>query len=111
MRGLTLALALAFSMVPAAKVLAKVDLTGTWTLDVARSEFGKGIGITAPTARTDSIRHAGLRLRDVMVQTKSGATRTTAFDYVLDGVDRVMAVGGQEIHYTASWFGDTLGID
>jgi hypothetical protein len=105
--GLIVALSVGGAMVPPTRP----DFTGTWVLDVGRSNFGKLTGLAPPTARTDTIRHVEPNLRDAISQVKSGVRSSSRFDYVLDGRDRVMEVGGQNAHYTATWYGDTLGID
>jgi hypothetical protein len=91
--------------------LARPDFSGLWTLDVPNSRLGKMTGITPPSARTDSILHTGVRLRDVVTQTKSGTRSTSTYEYQLDGADRVMKVGGQDAHYRGTWRGDTLLLD
>lgn len=90
---------------------ARPDFSGVWKLDVPNSRPGKMTGITPPSARSDSILHTGVRLRDVVTQTKSGTTSTSTYEYQLDGADRVMKVGGQDAHYRGTWSGDTLHLD
>jgi hypothetical protein len=102
---------LASAWAAAAPAAGRIDFTGTWTLDVGHSDFGQVFGTTPPTARVDVVRHRGRQLRDAMTVTKPGDVKTTTFDYVLDGRDQVMRVGGQEIHYVGKWQGDTLEVD
>jgi hypothetical protein len=105
------ALAALFISLALAGPATAVDFSGSWRLDVARSDFGKMTGITPPSVRTDVIRHRGPLLNDSLTQTRSGSTTTSTFDYVLDGQERVMKVSGQDAHYTGKWMGDTLQLD
>lgn len=112
-RGAAFACALAIAaLAPDARaVAARPNFAGTWTLDVKRSAFGKIIGTTPPSARTDVIAHADPALRDSVILTRSGDTSRTTFDYVIDGQERTMKVGGQTAEYTGAWSGDTLRLD
>ena len=90
---------------------ARPDLSGTWELDVARSDFGQGTGTEPPKGRTDVIVHRDPELQVTMTVRKSKSEMTTPYTYVTDGASRVIRLSGQDIHYTAAWSGDTLRVD
>ena len=96
---------------PAAAAIAPaktVDLSGSWVLDVARSDFGPGAKST-PRWRRDVIRHRGavLHVRPQMVKV-DGDTTHMEYTYRTDGKDAVNQVMNQPVHTTGRWKGSVL---
>ncbi|MBI5710930.1 MAG: hypothetical protein HZC42_11610 [Candidatus Eisenbacteria bacterium] len=100
--------ALSAAVSPAA---ARPDFSGTWALDVARSDFGRVAGSTPPRARTDVVRQQGESLGVTTTIEKASGTMTLPVTYVIDGKQRTVRVGGQDVAATAAWAGDTLRLD
>ena len=87
------------------------DFSGTWALDVARSDFGRVAGSTPPRARTDVVRQQGESLSVTTTIEKASGTTIIPVTYVTDGRERTIRVGGQDVAATAAWAGDTLRLD
>lgn len=85
-----------------------VDLSGSWVLDIARSDFGPGAKST-PRWRRDVIRHRGavIRVRPQMVKV-DGDTTHMEYTYRTDGKDAVNQVMNQPVHTTGRWKGSVL---
>ncbi len=85
-----------------------VNLSGTWVLDLARSDFGPGAKST-PRWRRDVIRHRGavLQVRPQMVKI-DGDTTHMQYTYRTDGKDAVNQVMNQPVHTTGRWKGSVL---
>lgn len=81
------------------------NLSGTWVLQVAQSDFGP---IPAPESRTDVINHAEPRLtitRTVMAQ---GTESRLELTYLVDGEPHKNSAGGAELTSRLRWEGATL---
>lgn len=98
---------LAVSAAPVAPAKA-VNLSGSWVLDIARSDFGPGAKST-PRWRRDVIRHRGalLHVRPQMVKI-DGDTTHMEYTYRTDGKDAVNQVMNQPVHTTGKWKGNVL---
>ena len=85
-----------------------VNLSGTWVLDIARSDFGPGAKST-PRWRRDVIRHRGpvVQVRPQMVKV-DGDTTHMEYTYRTDGKDAVNQVMNQPVHTTGRWKGSVL---
>ena len=85
-----------------------VNLSGSWVLDIARSDFGPGAKST-PRWRRDVIRHRGavLQVRPQMVKV-DGDTTHMAYTNRTDGKDAVNQVMNQPVHTTGKWQGSVL---
>jgi hypothetical protein len=85
----------------------KTDFSGTWKLNVAKSEFGM---LGGPTSRTDVITHKDPSLSDsVTAEGAQGKQQYTA-SYTTDGKEAVNKIGEREIKSTLKWAGSNLVI-
>lgn len=94
---------------PIASVFAqqKPDFSGTWTLNVAKSDFGD---LGGPVRRTDVIIHKSPSLSsDIAADTIQGK-QVFKTNYTTDGKETVNKMGTVEIKSTAKWVGNNLVI-
>lgn len=83
----------------------KTDFSGTWKLNVAKSDFG---ALPAPEGRTDVITHKDPSLIDaVTAATAEGKQEYTA-KYTTDGKEAVNMIGPREIKSTIKWDGSSV---
>ena len=87
---------------------AKTDLTGTWKLDTAKSEFGP---LPPPDGRTEKIVHQDPSLKVNVAQTGGTGDMTYDVVYTTDGKECVNHVGENEFKSTLTWDGDDLAVD
>jgi hypothetical protein len=86
----------------------KPDFSGTWKLNVAKSDFGP---LPAPTSRVDVIQHADPSLKDsVTADTAQGKQEYTA-TYTTDAKEVVNKIGPREVKSTVAWEGNTLVVN
>lgn len=100
--ALTLAAAL-----PVAAAAQKVpNLSGTWLLQIDKSDFGM---MSAPTSRADVIDHQepNLTIKRTVIASATGET-TSNLVYAVDGKPYKNMVGQIELTSTLKWDGQTL---
>jgi hypothetical protein len=97
-------LAAAFGLLQAQ---AKPNFSGTWKLNVSKSDFG---AMPAPDTRTDKITHDDPSLTDSFTQNGQMGEVTTEIKYSTDGKETTNHVRGNEVKSTAKWEGDELTI-
>ena len=101
----TLALA-ALAVTAAAQ--SKPNFSGTWKLNVAKSDFGP---IPGPDSRTDVIVHSDPSIKDSVTAEGQQGKQDYAINYTTDGKEVVNKVGPREIKSTAVWEGSTLVVN
>ena len=84
------------------------DLSGSWTMNPARSDYGP---LPVPEKLTQRIEHADPALRIVSTQSGRGGQVTSEVKYSTDGRESVHRIMGNEARSTAKWSGGTLLID
>lgn len=83
----------------------KPDFSGTWKLNLAKSDFGP---LPAPTSRVDVIQHADPSLKDsVSADTAQGKQEYTA-TYTTDGKEVTNKLGPYEVKSVLTWEGSSL---
>lgn len=83
----------------------KPNFSGSWKLNVAKSDFGP---LPAPESRTDVIEHSDPNLKDAVVaQSAQGKQEFTA-NYSTDGKEVSNKLGPREVKSTATWEGNNL---
>lgn len=102
-----IALSLAVSLAaPAAAQAARPDFTGSWTLNLARSDYGP---FPAPAGRTDVIDHRGTNLEVTRRETgSSGEERTGKWTCTTDRVECTNTLGGNQLKTIVHWEDATL---
>lgn len=100
------ALALLLAL-PAAPVLAQSppDFSGTWALDLARSNFGQ---LPTPESRVDVIQHTEPRLVIKRTTVANGTQSVVDITYAVDGQPHQNTAGGSPISSVLRWDGATL---
>ncbi|MDZ4674517.1 MAG: hypothetical protein SGI84_08685 [Gemmatimonadota bacterium] len=84
---------------------ASPNLSGTWTLQVAQSDFGQ---LPGPESRTDVIDHQEPRLAIKRTTTAQGNTTVADMSYVVDGQAHKNVAGPTELSSVLSWDGEVL---
>lgn len=87
---------------------AKPNFTGTWKMNVGKSEFGS---MPAPDSRTDKIGHEDPSLKDNVTQSGQQGDMTSDLTYSTDGKQTTNTIRGNEFKSTAKWDGDELVIE
>src|SRR5436190_4924008 len=83
----------------------KPDFSGTWKLNVAKSDFGV---LGGPTSRTDVITHKDPSLSDnVTADGAQGKSEYTA-NYTTDEKEALNKIGGRDVKSTVKWAGNNL---
>lgn len=85
----------------------KPDFSGTWKLNVAKSDFGM---LPGPTSRTDVITHKDPSVSDsVSLENAEGKQQYTT-SYTTDGKEVVNKIGPREVKSTMKWSGSNLAV-
>ena len=87
---------------------AKPNFSGTWNLNVAKSDFGL---LPGPTTRTDTIDHSDPSLKDSAKAQAPQGSQEVSVSITTDGKEAVNKQGNQDVTTTATWDGDSLVIN
>lgn len=85
----------------------KTDFSGTWKLNVAKSDFGM---LGGPTSRTDVITHKDPSLSNSVTAEGAQGKQEYTVSYTTDGKEAVNKIGEREIKSTLKWAGSNLAI-
>jgi hypothetical protein len=86
----------------------KPDFSGTWKMNVAKSDFG---ALPAFSGRIDVITHKDPSLTDdVTVENDEGKLQYTA-KYTTDGKEVTNQIGEREVKATMKWDGNVLAVN
>lgn len=86
----------------------KPNFSGTWKLNLNKSDFGP---LPAPTSRTDVIDHNDPTVKDTVdAETAQGKQQYTA-TYTTDGKESTNKLGPREVKSTAAWEGSNLVVN
>src|ERR1700692_293503 len=86
----------------------KPNFSGTWTLNVAKSEFGP---LPAPDSRTDVIEHNDPTIKDNVTQKGGQGDIVGTINYTTDGKEVTNQLGPREIKSTLAWEGSNLVVN
>jgi hypothetical protein len=86
----------------------KPDFSGTWKLNVAKSDFGI---LGGPTSRTDVITHKDPSLAVSGTAEGPQGKQEVSLNYTIDGKEAVNKIGDREIKSTLKWAGSNLVIN
>lgn len=92
----------------ASSLAAKPNFSGTWTLNVSKSEFG---ALPGPSSRTDVIEHSDPVFKDTVKQESAQGPQTLTLTYTTDGKEATNEQGPMTVKSNLSWDGDNLVID
>ncbi len=92
----------------ATSLAAKPNFSGTWTLNVSKSDFGM---LPGPTSRTDVIDHSDPVLKDTVTQETQQGPQNTTLNYTTDGKEVTNEQGPMTVKSTLSWDGDNLVVN
>lgn len=85
----------------------KPDFSGTWKLNVAKSDFGI---LGGPNSRTDVIIHKGRSLSNSITADSVQGRQEFKMNYTTDGKQAVNKMGPLGIKSTLRWVGNSLVI-
>jgi len=85
----------------------KTDLSGTWNLNVAKSDFGP---LPPPDSRTDIFTQTAAGLKVAVSESGQQGKQDYTLNYTFDGKEVVNTAGPFEIKSTAKWDGPLLVI-
>ena len=85
----------------------KPDFSGTWKLNVAKSDFGP---LPGPESRTDVVTHKDPALSDSVTADGAQGKQQYIVSYTTDGKEAVNKIGPREIKSTLKWAGSNLAI-
>lgn len=92
---------------PAKAAGARPNLSGTWKLNVAKSDFGP---IPAPEKQTSKIEHSDPSVVSTVTQVGAEGESTYTLKYTTDGAPFKNELRGGELSGTANWEGNVLVI-
>jgi len=87
---------------------AKPNLSGTWKLDAAKSDFGQ---MPAPDSRTDTIDHKDPVVKESVSMSTGQGDMAWDLTYTTDGKDSKNTVMGNDMVSNAHWDGNKLVVD
>lgn len=83
----------------------KPDFSGTWKLNVAKSDFG---ALPGPDSRTDVITHKDPALTDDVTSESAQGKQQYTVKYTTDGKEATNQIGPLEIKSILKWEGSNL---
>jgi hypothetical protein len=93
---------------PSAAGGAKPDYSGTWKLNVSKSDFGP---LPAPDVRTDIIEHKDPLLKSATSQDGPTGKQEYTLAMTTDGKEATNNAGGMELKSTGGWEGNNLVVN
>ncbi len=85
----------------------KPDFSGTWKMNVAKSDFG---ALPGPDSRTDVITHKEPSLTNEVTAEGAGGKQQYTAKYTTDGKEVTNQMGPREVKSTMKWEGSNLVI-
>jgi len=85
----------------------KPDFSGTWKLNVTKSDFGP---LPGPESRTDVITHKEPSLSNSVTADGAQGKQQYTVSYTTDGKEAVNKIGPREVKSTLKWTGSNLVI-
>jgi hypothetical protein len=85
----------------------KTDFSGTWKLNIAKSDFGP---LPAPVSRTDVVTHKDTALSDKVTQESAEGKQEYTAKYTIDGKEAVNMIGTREVKTSVKWAGNALSM-
>lgn len=87
---------------------AKPNLSGTWKVDVSKSDFGP---LPAPDSQTEKISHEDPDVKVAVASSGQMGDLNYDLHYTTDGKETTNTVAGNEMKSTAKWDGEELVVD
>lgn len=84
------------------------DFSGSWKLNVAKSDFGP---LPPPETRTDVITQSATQLKDAVSSSGPDGKMDLNLTYNLDGSETLNQFRGADVKSTAKWSGSSLAVD
>jgi hypothetical protein len=86
----------------------KTDFSGTWTLDVSKSDFGM---MPPPQKMVRTITHADPSMKISTKQTSDRGEMTMEMSYTTDGKEATVKVRNRDAKVKAKWAGANLKVE
>lgn len=97
----------AIAILAAAGAMAAPNFTGTWKLNLSKSDFGQ---MPPPNSMTQTVTHEDPKLKVVMKQSRDQGDFEWEANYTTDGKESVNEMMGNPMKSVAKWDGDALVI-
>ncbi len=107
-RTVTLAALCTLGLVSAALAQAKPNFSGTWKVNIAKSDFGP---MPAPQSGVSKIEHADPKLKLTSTITGDMGERTVTMEFTTDGAENTNKFGPMEMKSRLRWEGAELIIE
>ena len=101
-------IAVLFSLAAVLLAMAKPNFSGSWKLNVSKSDFGQ---MPAPDSATYKIVHEDPKLRNSVKQSSQAGEFEFEASYTTDGKECVNQMFGNDFKSTLKWDGDALLIE
>jgi hypothetical protein len=92
----------------AASLAAKPNFSGTWTLNVSKSDFGM---LPGPTSRMDVVEHSDPSLKVTTKAEGPQGSQNSVANYTIDGQEVTNEQGPMTLKSKLRWDGDNLVVD
>jgi hypothetical protein len=103
--SMTRTLFVAFALILSSFAETNTNFSGTWKLNVAKSDFG----MVPPTdSRTDVIEQSGGHIKDTVAQNGQQGAMNYAMDVKTDGTEVAAKFGPRDVKISAAWAGPAL---
>ncbi|HLJ51595.1 MAG TPA: hypothetical protein VKU01_36565 [Bryobacteraceae bacterium] len=83
----------------------KPNFTGTWKLNVSKSDFGP---LPAPESRLDTIEQTDGGIKDAVVAKSAQGDQNNTISFKFDGTETANQAGGRELKMSSAWEGSAL---
>src|SRR6266571_3218363 len=80
----------------------KPNFTGTWKLNVGKSDFGP---VAGPSSRTDVITHTADAIKDEVASEGDQGKVNYTINMKTDGTESMVHAGGRDVKISAKWDG------
>jgi hypothetical protein len=99
------ALVLTVFLAAASQAQSQPDFSGTWKLNVSKSDFGP---VPAPDTRTDVIEQSADGIKDKVSASGQQGKQDYTLSFKTDGTETVNKIGEREAKVSAKWDGPAL---
>lgn len=85
----------------------KTDFSGTWKLNIAKSDFGT---MPAPESRSDVVEQTADSIKDTVTSVTQQGDMNYALNIKTDGTETAAHVAGRDLKISAAWDGPALAV-
>ncbi len=97
----------AIALILSSYAQSKTNFSGTWKLNVSKSDFGM---MPPPESRTDVVDQTGDQIKDTVASTGGQGAQNYTVDIKTDGTESAMKLGPRDAKVSAAWAGTSLAV-